>query len=179
MAGVWQLPVVFIIINNGWAISLPRGRQSAAETLAQKAVAAGIRGEQVDGNDVIAVLSIVATALDRARNGGGPALIEALTYRLGDHTTSDDASRYRDDAEVSRHWAEEPVLRLRRYLTEAEHWKIADEERLLHEAAAEIDAAADAYLATPVQELATIFDFIFAELPADLAAQRWQAIAAD
>jgi 2-oxoisovalerate dehydrogenase E1 component subunit alpha len=172
MAGVWQLPAVFVVCNNGWAISVPRARQSAAQTLAQKSIAAGIPGEQVDGNDVVAVHGVAAAALERAREGGGPTLIEALTYRLGDHTTADDASRYRDDAEVTRHWPEEPVLRLRRYLSEAGHWTTADEDRLLHETSAEIDAAADAYLATPTPDPATIFDFTFAALPADLAAQR-------
>ncbi len=178
LAGSWQLPVVFVISNNCWAISMPRSRQSAAETLAQKAVAAGIPGEQVDGNDVVAVHGVVAPVLDRAREGGGPAVIEALTYRLGDHTTADDASRYRDDTEVTRHWPEEPVLRLRRYLTEAGHWTASDEERLLHEVAAEIDAAAEAYLATPPQDPATIFDFTFAQLTAELAAQRQSLTAA-
>lgn len=172
MAGVWRLPVVFLICNNGWAISVPRNRQSAAETLAQKAVAAGIPGEQVDGNDVVAVYGAVASALDRARSGDGPAVVEALTYRLGDHTTSDNASRYRDDTEVSRHWPEEPIIRLRRYLGAAGHWTEEDEEKLLQQTAAEIDAAAEAYLAIPPQGPTTIFDFTFAELPAELAAQR-------
>src|SRR6201982_693579 len=100
-AGVWQLPVVFVINNNRWAISVPLAHQTAAETLAQKAIAAGIEGEQVDGNDVIAVREAVSRALAKARAGGGPHLIEAVTYRLGDHTTADDASRYRSGSEVS------------------------------------------------------------------------------
>lgn len=178
VAGVWRLPVVFVISNNQWAISVPRRAQSAAETLAQKAVAAGIGGEQVDGNDVAAVHGIVAAALDRARRGDGPHLVEALTYRLGDHTTSDDASRYRDDAEVTRHWPEEPLLRLRHYLAEHSLWGKADEERLLQDTAAEIDAAAAAYLATPAQDPATLFDHTFARLPADLAKQRAAALSA-
>ena len=178
MAGVWQLPVVFVIANNGWAISLPRSRQSAAETLAQKAIAAGIPGEQVDGNDVVAVHGAVAEAVGRARSGSGPTLIEALTYRLCDHTTADDASRYRDDAEVTRHWPEEPVLRMRRYLTHSGHWTSADEERLLHEVASEMDSAAEVYLATPSQDPTAMFAFTYARLPADLAAQRDAAVAA-
>lgn len=126
MAGVWRVPAVFIVNSNVWAISVPRDRQSAAETLAQKAVAAGILGEQVDGNDVIAVRAIMERA--RARQGQGPSLIEAVSYRLCDHTTSDDASRYRDDAEVSRHWPAEPLVRLRNFLTAAGHWDKAKEE---------------------------------------------------
>src|SRR5688572_3490905 len=92
-AGVWQLPLVFVVVNNEWAISVPRSRQSRAETLAQKAIAAGIPGEQVDGNDLLAVRDVFERTLDKARNGGGPHVVEALTYRLGDHTTADDAGR--------------------------------------------------------------------------------------
>lgn len=177
IAGVWQLPVVFVVANNQWAISVPRRRQSAAETLAQKAVAAGIPGEQVDGNDVVAVREAAEAALARARSGGGPSVIEAVTYRLSDHTTADDASRYRDDAEVSRHWPEEPLLRLRAHLAAAGRWAKADEERLLAEVAAEIDAAAAAYLATPPQAAASIFEHTFATLPAELEAQRAAVLA--
>lgn len=172
MAGVWRLPVVFVISNNQWAISVPRERQSAAETLAQKSIAAGFTGTQVDGNDVVAVRALASAGIERARNGGGPALIEAVTYRLGDHTTADDASRYRDDKEPTHHWPEEPLVRLRRYLAAAGSWTKSDEEHLLQATAAEIDAAAAAYLATPPQDPTTIFDYTFARLPADLASQR-------
>src|SRR5690606_22121247 len=100
-AGVFDVPVVFVIVNNQWAISVPRSLQSRAETLAQKAIAAGIDGEQVDGNDLIAVHDATARALAKARGGGGPHVIEALTYRIGDHTTADDARRYRSEDELS------------------------------------------------------------------------------
>ncbi|MEQ9125329.1 MAG: thiamine pyrophosphate-dependent enzyme, partial [Alphaproteobacteria bacterium] len=100
VVGAWRLPVVFVIANNAWAISTPRAEQTAAETLAQKAVAAGLPGEQVDGNDIVAVRDAVGQALARARAGDGGTLIEALTYRLGDHTTADDATRYREPAAV-------------------------------------------------------------------------------
>jgi len=172
MAGVWRLPVVFVVSNNQWAISVPRARQCAAETLAQKAIASGMSGEQVDGNDVVAVRAIIGAAIERARSGQGPSLIEAVTYRLGDHTTADDASRYRDDAEPARHWPEEPILRMRQYLAGSGWWNREDEDHLLREAAAEIDAAAEAYLAMPPQDPATIFDYTYARLPAELAAQR-------
>ncbi|MEJ2374850.1 MAG: pyruvate dehydrogenase (acetyl-transferring) E1 component subunit alpha [Pseudolabrys sp.] len=176
MAGVWQVPAVFLINSNAWAISVPRARQSAAETLAQKAVAAGIPGEQVDGNDVIAVRAVTERALARARQGRGPSLIEAVCFRLCDHTTSDDASRYRDDAEVSRHWPAEPLMRLRNFLTAAGHWDKAKEEALLHECSKAVEQAAEDYLATPPQPVAANFDYAYAELPAELAEQRETAI---
>jgi 2-oxoisovalerate dehydrogenase E1 component alpha subunit len=172
MAGVWKVPAVFVVNNNAWAISVPREKQTAAATLAQKAVAAGIPGEQVDGNDVIAVRAVTERALARARQGLGPTLIEALTYRLCDHTTSDDASRYRDDAEVSGHWPAEPVARLRNFLTSSGHWDKDKEETLLHECGSAVEAAAEEYLATPAQPVSTIFDYIYAEIPAELAEQR-------
>jgi pyruvate dehydrogenase E1 component alpha subunit len=175
-AGVWKLPVVFVVNNNQWAISVPRAAQTAAATLAQKAIAAGIEGEQVDGNDVVAVRAAVAEALDRARAGGGARLIEAVTYRLGDHTTADDASRYRDAAEVSRRWQEEPLLRLREHLVAAGAWSKAEEEALLRDCAAEVEAAAAAYLATPPQDPASIFDHTYANLPAELARQKAEAL---
>lgn len=176
-AGVWQLPMVFIVSNNQWAISVPRERQTAAETLAQKAIAAGIPGLQVDGNDVFAVHMAASEALERACSGGGATLIEAITYRLGDHTTSDDAARYRDDATVTPHWAEEPIPRLRKYLAALNVWTKSDEEHLLAELHTEVENAADAYLATPPQAIESVFDFVFAHLPADLAAQRDAALA--
>ena len=177
IAGVWQLPLVFVINNNHWAISVPLAQQTAAETLAQKAVAAGIVGEQVDGNDVIAVREAVGRAVAKARAGGGPTLIEALTYRLSDHTTADDARRYRSDSDVSPHWAEDPITRLRNYLVGRGIWAKADEEALLSEAAAAVDKAVETYLATPPQNAETIFDFTYETLPKDLAGQRRAALA--
>jgi pyruvate dehydrogenase E1 component alpha subunit len=176
MAGVWKAPVVFIVSNNGWAISVPRAKQSAAETLAQKAIAAGIGAEQVDGNDVIAVRLVVEQALERARRGGAPTLIEAVTYRLSDHTTADDASRYRDDAEVSAHWAEEPIARLRRYLVQRGVWSKEQEEGVLQECHEQVEEAAASYLAMPPLSAEVMFDHIYATLPAELAEQRATAI---
>jgi pyruvate dehydrogenase E1 component alpha subunit len=177
MAGVWRAPVVFVVSNNGWAISVPRAKQSAAATLAQKAIAAGIAAEQVDGNDVIAVRFVVGQALERARAGGGPAVVEAITYRLSDHTTADDASRYRDDAEVSAHWAKEPVARLRSYLQRQGHWSKKQEEALLQECHQRVDEAAESYLSTPPLPAAAMFDHVYAALPAELADQRATAVA--
>lgn len=170
--GVWRLPAVVVVCNNQWAISVPRSAQTAAVTLAHKAVAAGIPAEQVDGNDVVAVREAVERALARARAGDGATLIEAVTYRLADHTTSDDARRYRDDDEVRRHWKEEPLSRLRAYLVAEGSWGKVEEERLLAECRAEIDAAAEAYLAMPPQSPGAIFDHLFARLPEALVEQR-------
>ena len=176
MAGVWNVPAVFVVNNNEWAISVPRSKQSVAATLAQKAIAAGIAGQQVDGNDVIAVRLVVEQALQRARAGGGPSLIEAVTYRLSDHTTADDASRYRDDAEVSRHWPEEPVARLRSYLGRLGAWNKEREEALLHEYGEMVEQAAGDYLATPPLPPAAMFEHTYADIPADLAEQREAAL---
>jgi 2-oxoisovalerate dehydrogenase E1 component alpha subunit len=172
MAGVWKIPVVFVVNNNGWAISLPVAKQTAAATLAQKAIAAGIPGEQVDGNDVIAVRFAVERAVSAARAGAGPSLVEAITYRLSDHTTADDARRYRDDAEVSRHWHAEPIARLRNYLVTAGWWDKDKEERLLRECTLAVESAASEYLAMPPQSPASIFDHTFARIPAELIEQR-------
>ena len=118
----------------------------------------------------------MSRALGKARAGGGPHLIEALTYRLGDHTTADDASRYRSGSEVSARWAEEPIARLRNYLVAEGMWGKADEERLLAEITLTIERAAETYLATPPQGIETIFDFTYRTLPKDLAEQRQAAL---
>lgn len=171
-AGVWRLPLVFLVNNNQWAISVPRSRQSAAETIAQKAIAAGFRGEQVDGNDAVALRAVLDEAIGRAREGGGPTLVEALTYRLCDHTTADDASRYRPAEEVSGHWAEDPVVRLRNHLVAAGVWRKAEEEALLDECARAVEAAVAEYESLPPQDPASLFDYLYAELPAALREQR-------
>ncbi len=172
LAGARALPVVFVIVNNGWAISVPVAAQTAAQTLAQKAVAAGIPGVQVDGNDVFAVRDVVGEALERARRGGGPALIEALTYRLSDHTTADDASRYRCAQEVKDAWKVEPLLRIRSFLVNAGVWDDAKEQALLEECAVKVDAAVSEYLARPKPVTDAMFDHLFASLPAHLHEQR-------
>ena len=178
-AGAWRVPVVFVAIDNGWAISVPRTAQTAAETLAQKAIGAGFTGLQVDGNDVVAVRHAVERALATAREGGGPTLIEALTYRLSDHTTADDAGRYRDADEVSRQWREEPLARLRAYLAEAGVWGKDDEERMIADIDARIERAVAAYEATPPQAPEAMFDYLHATLPVALEGQRAAAMAAD
>ncbi len=171
-AGTWQLPVIFFITNNQWAISVPRKSQSAAQTLAQKAIAAGIAGVQVDGNDVIAVHHAMREALATAYTGGGPTVIEAVTYRLGDHTTADDASRYRPTEEVADAWRREPILRLRNYLSDAGAWDKAREEELLRHCNEQVQAAAQTYIDTPLPPLEQMFDHLYATLPAVYLAQR-------
>lgn len=177
LGGVWQAPLVLIVNNNQWAISVPRSTQSAAQTLAQKALAAGIEGHQVDGNDIIAVHHAARQAIDKARAGGGPTLIEALSYRLGDHTTADDATRYRDAETVQRQWAQEPVQRLRNYLVQLGIWDKAQEEQLVRVCNEAINQAVEAYLGAPLPSVAAMFDHQYARLPEMLQGQRAQALA--
>lgn len=175
MAGVWRVPLVVVINNNQWAISTPRERESATVTLAQKAVAAGVEGCQVDGNDVIAMRHVARAAIEKARDGGGPTLIEALSYRLGDHTTADDASRYRDGEIVRREAEKEPIARLRKYLTTRGLWNEEREARLAKDCAEEVESAVAAYLATPPQEFSAMFDHLFAHLPESMRDQYEEA----
>ncbi len=171
-AGVADLPVVFVVSNNQWAISVPRTEQSAAATLAQKAVAAGIEGVQVDGNDVIALLWVLTEALAKARDGRGPTLIEALTYRLESHTTADDASRYRNAEEVEAQRERGPLRRTRKYLEAAGVWSEEEEQRLAAKLEDELSRAIEAYRAIPGEPAESIFDNLYAELPAALVPQR-------
>ena len=171
-AGVHRLPLVFVINNNQWAISVPLKLQTASETLAQKAIAAGFPGEQVDGNDVIAVRAGVEAAIGAARSGDGPRLVEALTYRLGDHTTADDAARYRSAEEVQARWKEEPISRLRTYLVGRKVWSKQNEEALAADCQQQVEAAVGRYLTIGPREPATMFDHLYAELPAVYLRQR-------
>jgi len=171
-AGVHKLPVVFVANNNQWAISVPLKLQTASQTLAQKAIAAGFTGEQVDGNDVIAMRAAAEEALTQARAGGGPRFIEALTYRLSDHTTADDAARYRPSEEVQARWKEEPIARLRAYLVSQKAWGKAQEEELAAECQKAIEAAIERYLASSPRAPQTMFDHLYAELPQTYAGQR-------
>lgn len=171
-ASLYKLPVVFVVSNNMWAISVPVKLQSATATLAQKAIAAGMPGEQVDGNDVIAVRASLDDAIAAARAGKGPRLIEALTYRLGDHTTADDARRYRDDEEVQAQWQAEPVARLRKYLVAQGVWTKTQEEDLVAQCQRQVEAAAERYLALEPRAARTMFDHLYQELPRSFERQR-------
>jgi 2-oxoisovalerate dehydrogenase E1 component alpha subunit len=171
-AGVHKLPVVFVAVNNQWAISVPLSLQTASQTLAQKAIAAGFSGEQVDGNDVLAVHAAAADAIGDARAGQGPRLIEAITYRLGDHTTADDAARYRPPDEVQAHWKEEPIARFRSYLVAQHAWSKAEEEALVADCQKRVESAVEHYLASAPRAPETMFDHLYAALPRAYAAQR-------
>jgi 2-oxoisovalerate dehydrogenase E1 component alpha subunit len=175
LAGAKQLPIVFMVVNNRWAISVPIEAQTAAQTLAQKAVAAGIPGVQVDGNDAIAVRDCVARALAKARAGGGPTVIEAMTYRLSDHTTADDASRYRPTEEVAEAWKVEPLIRMRKLLEHRGVLDAAREQAMKVEFSREVEAAVQEYLNTAPQRTDAMFDHLFANPPRYVEAQKAMA----
>lgn len=171
-AKIWNLPLVFLVSNNQWAISLPCARQTGARTIAQKAIAGGMPGEQVDGNDVVATRFVLERAIEAARAGQGPRLIEAITYRLHDHTTADDARRYRSEEEVNEAWTRCPIKRLRAYMEAQGHWSAEDEEQLAAETTASAEAVAQAYLAMPPEPPEAIFDHLYAKLPSQYEWQR-------
>src|SRR3989344_7270856 len=131
IAGVFKLPVVFICQNNQYAISVKREKQTASETLAQKAIAYGFNGIQVDGNDVFAVYKATKEALDLARKGKGPTLIECYTYRINDHTTSDDSKKYRDEKEVNEWRKKDPIIRLWYYMKNKKLWSKEYEKKII------------------------------------------------
>lgn len=172
-AGALHVPAVFVVQNNQFAISVPVRLQTAAETLAQKAVAAGIPGVLVDGNDVLAMYAVTKQAVDRARDGDGPTLIEALTFRFGPHTMSgDDPTRYRTK-ELENEWEQkDPLVRFRTYLEGKKLWSQADEEKVMEEAKNDVNEAikkADGY---PKMTIPSLIDSMFETLPEAMKAQR-------
>lgn len=171
LSGVWQLPMVMIINNNQWAISTRREVQSHGETLAQKAISAGIPGVQVDGNDFVSLYDAMLTALERAHSGKGPTLIEAVSYRLSDHTTADDATRYRSNDELKKGWDLEPIKRLRDYLLNEKLWGSEQEKQLQTEVKEQVDEAVTAYLDIQPEAPTAMFDHLFETLPAPMQAQ--------
>ena len=176
VAGVWNLPIVFVVNNNQWAISVSLEKQTAAKTIAQKAIAAGFDGLQVDGNDILATREVIGNAIEKARCGNGPTLIEAITYRLCDHTTADDATRYQPKAEVATATNEEPIQRFKHFLEHKNIWNEVKEKALLHDCAAEVEAAVLEYLDRPTQPITSIFDYHFETLPDYLVMQRAVAL---
>lgn len=172
-AGVYQVPAVFVIQNNQYAISVPVEMQTRAETLAQKAVAAGIPGYRVDGMDVLAVYQVMREAVERARQGEGPALIECITYRYGPHTLAgDDPTRYRQQGELSEWEKRDPLIRFRTYLRERNLWSEEDEERVIEEAKQEVSdniKKADQIAPSSVSEL---IESMYEDLPSYLEEQK-------
>jgi pyruvate dehydrogenase E1 component alpha subunit len=171
LAGVFKVPLVLVCNNNQWAISVPRSRQTASRTIAQKAVAYGFPGIYVDGNDVLAMYLSTKEALDRARGGGGPTLIEAFTYRLLMHTTADDPKRYRTDEELAKWEARDPLKRFRLYLEGKGIWTDQWQKELEERADAQIKAAVDRAEALPPLEPDVMFKDMFAEMPENLKEQ--------
>jgi pyruvate dehydrogenase E1 component alpha subunit len=170
-AAVFHVPVVFFVQNNEYAISVPLKNQSVAPSLAHKAIGYGMPGERVDGNDLAALLSVVGAAVERARSGGGPALIEAHTYRMQAHTNADDATRYRAAEDVDKWVPRDPISRLRTYLREQSLLDGAAEERFASDAedlAASIRAGLNAEVEVDPQEL---FAHVYTQKTAQLREQ--------
>jgi pyruvate dehydrogenase E1 component alpha subunit len=175
LAGVRSAPVVFVLKNNGWAISTPVAKQSATPSFAARAAGYGFGGELVDGNDLFAVHDAATRAVARARAGEGPTLIEARTYRMGPHNTSDDPTRYVDAVELERQRGFDPVDRLRRHLTERGLVDEASEGALRAEAKALIDAAVTEVEGEPAPGADALFGHVYANPPARVAQQRARA----
>ncbi|MGQ4807155.1 Pyruvate dehydrogenase E1 component subunit alpha [Candidatus Entotheonellaceae bacterium PAL068K] len=178
LAGVYNLPCVFFCQNNQYAISVPRQAQTASPSIAQKALAYGFPGVMVDGNDIFAVYAAVQEAVERARGGQGPSLIEAYTYRMGAHTTADDPTKYRDDAEVEEWRARDPLLRVQRYLEDRQLWSEDWEQQLVEACTAEVEqvmAEAEAVPPPPPQD---VFRYMYAEMTPALLEQEAGLLAA-
>ena len=172
-AGVYQAPIVFVCVNNQWAISIPRSRQTRAKTLAHRALAYGFPGIQVDGNDLLAMVTATREAIARAREGRGPSLIEAVTYRLAPHSTADDPKKYQDPAEVKLWEAREPLPRLRRYLQAKGVVDDALHARFEAEVDAEVrDAVERAEARMKAARPESMFDHVYGDVPAGVRAQR-------
>lgn len=171
-AGVFKAPNVFVVINNGWAISTPREHQTAAHYIADRAAGFGIPGYVVDGNDVLALYNIIAGRVAKARAGEGPALIEAITYRLGAHTTADNPDKYRNEAELQQWRQRDPLIRYRKFLTDQNLLTETTDERLRQEATAEIESAIQTFEAQPPPGPQEIFDIVYADPPPQLKRQK-------
>lgn len=176
-AGVYEAPVVFVVQNNHFAISVGRRGQTAAESYAAKGAAYGIAGVKVDGNDARAVYAAAKEAVETARGGGGPTLIECETYRMGAHSTSDDPSRYRDPREVEAWAKRDPIEGFKKALIEEGTWSEAQDEALRKELLEEVNAAIATAEAAPDPAVESLFDDVYAELPWHLREQRDECLA--
>jgi pyruvate dehydrogenase E1 component subunit alpha len=170
-AGVFKAPTIFFCQNNQFAISVPRTIQTASQTIAQKAVAYGVDGIQVDGNDLFAVYVTTKEAVEKARSGRGATFIEGVTYRFGPHTTADDPTKYRKDLEIEPWKPLDPMVRLRLYLKEKGLWNEEVEQKLIEQAQKEIDQAVKEAEAVPVPEVEEIFKYVYAEMTLQLKEQ--------
>src|SRR5579883_2356915 len=171
-AGVFQAPVVLVVQNNGWAISVPRKKQSAAASFAARGVGFGVPAELVDGNDILAVYDTMNRAVERARSGQGPTLIELLTYRIGAHTTADDPTRYRDAAEIEEWQRKDPIARFQKFLLARDLLSESDIERMLSDIEEEINQAVEVAESTPDMAPDSFFEYVAAELTPRLQEQR-------
>ncbi len=176
-AGVFRTPTVFFCRNNGWAISVPTERQTASRTFAEKAIAYGMPGVRVDGNDLFAVVKVTRDAVARAAKGEGPTLIEALTYRLSGHSTSDDPKAYRPDGTLDPWRAQDPLARLRKHISTAYGWTEAQDKAIEAEIDAELKAAIQVSEKTPGPSLESLFTEVYAELPWHLKEQQAELLA--
>lgn len=176
IAGVKNLPIVFIINNNQWAISVPRSEQSAAKTLAQKAIAAGITGVQIDGNDILVVHETVKRALEKARNGQGATLIEAISYRIENHTTADDASRYRQNIEVENAKKYDPIQRLYKFMLSQNIWSLEQDKSCITDCNQKINKEVTNYMQSANINLNDMFDYMYATWPKAYLDQKHEVI---
>jgi pyruvate dehydrogenase E1 component alpha subunit len=174
-AAVFKAPCIFICQNNQWAISVPVKEQTASQTIAQKAIAYGMKGIQVDGIDVFAVYKATKEAADRARKGEGPTLIECFTYRLADHTTSDDAKRYRSEDEIKMWEKRDPILRFEKYLVEEGVINPVLIGKVKAEAEQQIERAVKNSESAKPQTPTDMFDYMYESISEDLKEQREQS----
>ena len=170
-AGVFRLPLVFFCQNNQWAISVPLARQTASESIAVKAQAYGFPGVRVDGNDILAVIAATREAVERARRGEGPTLVEAVTFRMGGHSSSDDPTRYRDPALVAEWERRDPLSRFRTWLTAGRLLDAGEEERWTQELNAEIGVAIQEAESLPPPAIESMFTDVYKDMPRHIAEQ--------
>ncbi|MEM2225111.1 MAG: thiamine pyrophosphate-dependent dehydrogenase E1 component subunit alpha [Candidatus Caldarchaeum sp.] len=175
-AGVFKAPIVFVCVNNQYAISMHVSRQTASETISDKAVAYGFEGVRVDGNDVVACYLASVNAVDKARKGLGPTLLETVTYRLGPHTTADDPSRYRERAEVERWRQKDPITRMKKFLVDRGFWSESDDRSLWSECEEIVKKTVDECRKVPPLHYTVIFEDVYASEPWHLAEERNQLL---
>lgn len=170
-AGVFKVPCVFVCQNNQYAISTPISKQTSSQTIAQKGIAYGIPSIKVDGNDIFAMFSATQEAVSRAREGNGPSLIEAFTYRLCDHTTSDDSKKYRSQEEIAQWEVKNPIARLRKFIESKKIWTEAQEEKLLEECSNRIESAVKEAEDMGIPPIGHMFEYMYKDMDQQLKEQ--------